>query len=96
MTSAGLNFPAPDPQRSSVDPDTRDLAAGKPVYLILRRVVSRWSTAAKVVAAHDNAADALADLVTFRTYEPNFTFAIFVPLMESSVPFDLPEPGGNA
>lgn len=82
MTSAGLNFPAQDPQRSSVDSDTRDLAAGKPIFLIIRRVMSRWGVTAKVVAAHDNEADALADLLTFRLHEPNAVFAIFVPYIE--------------
>jgi hypothetical protein len=82
--SAGLENHAPQVQRSAVDPDTgqRDFALQKPVFVILRRVLNRWTANAKVVAVHDSEADALADLVQFRAYDPASTFSIFVPLPE--------------
>ena len=73
MKAAGLHLHALPQPSSAVD-----LASQQPVFVILRRVVSRWNTTAKVVAVHDDEAVALADLATFRNYEPQHTFAIFV------------------
>lgn len=52
------------------------------VFLIIRKIVSRWNTTAKVVASHQDIEAAREDIALFRLHDPLHTFAIFVPYRE--------------
>ena len=70
--SAGLHLHALPQDVPAADP-----ASKREVFVVLRRVIRRWSPMATVVSVHsdeDHARQAMAD---FLTYEPNRSFGIF-------------------
>lgn len=75
MKSAGLHL-HPVPQDLPAVKVATDLSN---LFVILRRVTTRWNASARVVAVHQSEAEALADIKTFREFDAVGAYGIFVP-----------------